>query len=313
MALRLGQALPDLVNEDQVGFIKGRRASTLIRLVDDLIEHLNSTNSPGLLVSIDYCQEFDSISKDFMINSFKKFGFGEEFVRWVEVLMADTQSCISYCGWISEYFPAEAGIRQGCPFSPLAFVLALELLAITIRSNESIKGINMGRNGDMVEKIIKIALYADDVTLFLKDELSMRHALTIFQNFSSFSGLRINQSKSKAMWLGNRKNSEDTFYGFNWEKRIKILGIYFENDKSASSIEENWLERLEKIKRIIHSWERRNLSIMGKICIIKTFLISQLVYVMQALILPDKFLTEVNRIFFRFLWRKRDCNRRAFE
>ena len=67
------------------------------------------------------------------------------------------------------------------------------------------------------------------------------------------------------------------------------------------------------IKRIINAWEKRNLSIVGKVCIITTFFISQLVYVMQALVVPYSVLTQVNRLLFRFLWRKKDCNRKAFE
>ena len=72
---------------------------------------------------------------------------------------------------------------------------------------------------------------------------------------------------------------------------------------------------MENIKRIINAWEKRNLSIAGKVRIIKKnhFLISQFVYIMQALVVPDPVLTQVNRILFRFLWRKKHCNRKAFE
>ena len=34
---------------------------------------------------------------------------------------------------------------------------------------------------------------------------------------------------------------------------------------------------------------------------------------MQALVVPDSVLTQVNRLLFRFLWRKKDCNRKAFK
>ena len=34
---------------------------------------------------------------------------------------------------------------------------------------------------------------------------------------------------------------------------------------------------------------------------------------MQALVVPEKVVIEINRLLFRFLWRKKDCNRRAFE
>ena len=75
----------------------------------------------------------------------------------------------------------------------------------------------------------------------------------------------------------------------------------------------NVLLKLKGTGRIINAWEKRNLSIAGKVCIIKTCLIPQFVYIMQALVVPDPVLTRVNRILVRFLWRKKDCNRKTFE
>ena len=190
-------------------------------------------------------------------------------MKWVSVHMADAKSCVAYCGWLSEYFAVEAGIRQGCPFSPLAFVLAVELLAIKIRHCENIKGLNYwkARNG-LLESIIKVALYADDLTLFLKDEQDMQQALEILAEFSTFSGLEINRMKSEAMWLGSKQNCTDTFFAFVWKRRLRILGVYFACDKCASQVEKDWTGRVENIKRIINAWEKRNLSIAGKVCII---------------------------------------------
>ena len=58
---------------------------------------------------------------------------------------------------------------------------------------------------------------------------------------------------------------------------------------------------------------RKNLSVIGEICIIEAFLLSQLVYCMQGFVIPDDVLEEFNRLLFRFLWRKIECNRKAFE
>ena len=50
----------------------------LVRLIDDVTDQLNVRQKPGLLLTIDYCQAFDRISKDFMIHTFKIFGFGPD-------------------------------------------------------------------------------------------------------------------------------------------------------------------------------------------------------------------------------------------
>ena len=119
-----------------------------------------------------------------MVQTFKQFGFGPDVVKWVSVLKAHAKSCVAYCEWISEYFAVEGGIRQGCPFSPLAFVLAVELLAVKIGHCENIKGLtNWKARNSLLESIIKIALYADDITLFLKDEQDMQRAVKLSLSF----------------------------------------------------------------------------------------------------------------------------------
>ena len=99
-----------------------------------------------------------------------------------------------------------------------------------------------------------------------------RH-LNFLAEFSTFSGLEINQIKSEEMWLSSKQNWTDmsTVSGLVWKRKLKILGVYFACDKYASQVEENQTRRVENIKRIINAWEKRNLSIAGTVCIIKTF------------------------------------------
>ena len=58
LALRLSRAICDRVNIDQVGYIRGRRLSTLLRLVDDIIDQQNVFNEPDLLVTMEYFHAF---------------------------------------------------------------------------------------------------------------------------------------------------------------------------------------------------------------------------------------------------------------
>ena len=50
--------------------------STLLRLIDDIMDQQNVFSKPSLLVTIDYFHAFDCISKEFMVTDFKFFGFG---------------------------------------------------------------------------------------------------------------------------------------------------------------------------------------------------------------------------------------------
>ena len=59
-------------------------------------------------------------------------------------------------------FPLKAGIRQGCPLSPLLFNIVLEILATAIRAEKEIKGIQTGKE-------VKLSLFADDMIFYIEN------------------------------------------------------------------------------------------------------------------------------------------------
>jgi len=124
----------------------------------------------------------------------------------------------------------ERGVRQGDPLSPYLFVVAIEILAISIRSNTNIKGITIGDNET------KLLAYADDITVSLSDIISAKELLDSLNTFERFSGLKMNVSKTKAMWIGTMKNSVEKPLGLEWCMTVKNLGVQFScNQKVVSS------------------------------------------------------------------------------
>ena len=65
--------------------------------------------------------------------------------------------------------------------------------------------------------------------------------------------------------------------------------------------------------QIINRWNRREISLYGRVILCKTFLLSQINYVIQSLSLPEHVLNQIDSIFFKFIWKKRDSKKRVFE
>ena len=106
------------------------------------------------------------------------------------------------------FFAVESAIRQGCPFSPLAFALAIDLLAIKIRDSKDIRGIRHWNFNDVnFDEFVKIALCVDDITLFIIDETDLQCALGIFDEFSHISGLTINTPERRELDKCRRRES----------------------------------------------------------------------------------------------------------
>lgn len=306
LAIRLSTVINILIHEDQKGFMKGRNIADVIREIDDVIEQEKVLKSNSILLSIDYKKAFDSISVALINETLKVYGFGENFCSWILTLMQDRKACVKNGGYVSTYFNMERGVRQGCPISPMLFILAVEVMARSARQDSTIKGVEI--NG---KKII-IKQYADDTTFFLRDQYDMERILNKINEFSLFSGLTLNENKTKAMWLGDREEG-DVFFRIKFVSNLKLLGIYFCQSMSISENKANWESRIESLKRVIGQWKRRDLSIAGKIIILKTFGISPFVYVLQSAILPQSVLREVTRLCFNFIWRKKTTNKRAIE
>ena len=82
----MGLVVNKLINEDQVGYLKGRNILNILINIDDVIDYLNTSDKAGYLLALDYCKAFDSLSKDFIIEAFKLFGFVEQFTKWIKTI-----------------------------------------------------------------------------------------------------------------------------------------------------------------------------------------------------------------------------------
>ena len=85
------------------------------------------------------------------------------------------------------------------PVFPASLCSSVELLAIKIRDCKDFnKELECCERYTYMKAVVKIALYADDITLFLQTENEMSNALSIMEGFSRISGLEINKTKSES-------------------------------------------------------------------------------------------------------------------
>ena len=312
LAIRLKKSLESIIHKNQFGFMKGRLISKALRTIDDIIQHEVNNDTHSMLLSIDYAKAFDTISVEWILSSLALFGFGENFIGWIKTILADRLANIKNGGCLSEFFSLERGVRQGCPISPLLFIIAVEILAISIRQEKNIKGIQIkGQSNQTVT--IKVLQYADDLTLWLKNVIDYREVLSKIKQFSAFTGLCLNEKKTKAMKLSKYPTRSTEEANIQFVDKIAILGITFCNSKPAIELEENWGPRIDSIERTLNLWAKRDLSIIGKIIILKTFALSKLNYVIDSIGLPHDTLQRLNRMFFQFIWKKKFSNKRAIE
>ena len=298
LANRMYTVINDIVSKDQYGFIRNRYIGENLLELISTIDYCRKNKLDTLAISLDLEKAFDKVEWNVLLKILEFFNFGPNFRHMVKMLFQDTTSCTINNGYTSYYFQLERALRQGCPFSP-AFLLLAEILGQKIKQNKNIKGIQIP-NGNTK----KTAQYADDLWAVIIDEERSANALiSTINDFAANTGLRANYDKTQIMRISSC-NANARYYSLRqliWSDHINVLGIDVYNNPDNNV--RNYLTLVEKIANIYNNWSVRTLTPIGKILVVNTLAISQMIYKLFVVVSPHeplfKRLKEMTR---NFIW-----------
>lgn len=179
------QTLHRIISPDQNGFVRDRHSFFFnIKCFFNVLYSPHS-NNPKVVVSLDVEKAFD------LINVLERFRFGLKFISWIKLLYATPKASVRSNNIISDPFPLNRGTWQGCPLSPLLFAIAIEPLVNAVHTDSEVQGI-------FHAGLEQVSSYVDDLILFMSNPLvSIPTVLLILESFSTFSGCKLNFSKSE--------------------------------------------------------------------------------------------------------------------
>ena len=143
-----------------------------------------------VILQINFYKAFDSISHEFILSTASKLGILASLLNWIQIFLSNLSAKLNLNGSLSDSIPFKCGIRQGCPLSMLLFIIGIERLTRKILFSSKIQGISLGTT------ILKVCHYVDDLTLFISSPDSISSIREIIDEFSLYSGLKINHSKT---------------------------------------------------------------------------------------------------------------------
>ncbi len=181
--------------------------------------------------------------------------------------------------------------------------MAIEPLAIAIRSNQNISGIKINEIDN------KIGLFADDIVIFLSHlQQSLHHLFNTISSFSKLSGYKINKSKSAILFL---KHSERINPPVQTPFKIvrdsfTYLGIRI-TPKIDDLVETNYNPVIESVSESINRWSTLPISMIGRINILKMNVLPKFLYLFHSIPLgpPVKFFSRMRGMFCDFIWNNR--------
>ena len=307
LALRLQNVLPTLTHPDQKGFIKGRDGKENVLDIYSMISLAEELSSNHVLVLLDIMKAFDSVSHNFLQEVLHAYGMPPSFLNWVKTIYARKEIRMMNNGYMSTPFTPIRGTAQGCSLSPLLFVLAIEALGNAIRLDPNIQGFNVSGNTK------KLAMLADDTLVGMQSTpLAFESLYSTLYQFGLVSGLKINESKCLCVPLGDKQTilqDATRFPGlqvcdqpifnymgidipYTWNETGNL--IYHPLDISP---------QVELIKDIIQPWNQWDVSLLGRVDVIKSFAGSKFTYLLQLAPTPCRSsIHKAQKMMDAFIW-----------
>uniref|UniRef100_A0A803PWX2 Reverse transcriptase domain-containing protein n=1 Tax=Cannabis sativa TaxID=3483 RepID=A0A803PWX2_CANSA len=276
---RLRRVLPDLIAENQGGFVHGRYIAHNVLVCQDMVRlYGRKSCKPSCMIKIDLRKAYDTIEWSFLEEMLAGFGFPVQFIEL-------------------------RGLRQGDPMSPLLFVLGMEYLSRILRKIGEMPGFKFHDRCSSLK--LNHMCFADDLLIFSHgDFISAMLMLRGLKLFSSTSGLMPNEQKTAIYCSGMPDAEVGRILDASQFNRSSLPFRYLDIPICSKKISHSECQiLLEKMVSKIRGWSSRNLSYMGRVTLINAVLIAIHTYWAQIMILPKKLLKDIEAICRSYLWK----------
>eukprot|EP00253_Pinus_taeda_P013597 PITA_13597 len=201
IANRLMPILSEHISSEQFSFLHHRQIHEAIASTQELIHTLQTKKQKGMILKIDLSKAFDRANWLYLRLLLTHLGFPYEFFKWTMSCITEVTYSILLNGEATPFFTSERGLRQGCPLSPLLFLLIMEGLSKIIssaRGRHHLTGIKIVDN-----LFLTHLLFVDDIVIFLNGSIGDSTALHgSILPFQQATGMLINNNKSTITMVG---------------------------------------------------------------------------------------------------------------
>jgi hypothetical protein len=313
---RMRDVVHQFVTEQQKGFVPKAFIAECSMLLNLVEAHINDEplHRKGLFLFLDMEKAFDRCSYEYMNKALDALGFGQGFQKYINLMYnveSPPQRRIYANGYYSDWFPIKSGVAQGCPLSPLLFLLIAEGLNVALdnetrrKNGKKVKAISGIKVGD---KRYKLSQYADDTTLLLRNTTELKYAFRAVKRWGLATGMRENITKREGLALGKYRHpvlASTLPTDIKWvpEGEFAVgLGIPIGNDLDANKW---WKKKLDSLRDKTKRWGGLyRSSYYGRNLVVQAMFYGSLRYWLYSLPMPPNIAARIQDEANILLWSK---------
>ena len=248
---------------------------------------------------VDLEKAFDRVPRGLLWRVLREYGVTGHLIQAVRSLYDRCQSLVRIAGSKSDSFPVRVGLRQGCPLSPVLFIIFMDRIS---RRSQVVEGVRFG------DLRIASLLFADDVVLLASSCQDLQLSLDRFAAECEAAGMRISTSKSECMVL-SRKRVECTLRVRDQilpqVEEFKYLGVLFTSEGRREREIDRRIGAASAVMRALYGSVvvKRELSRRAKLSIYQSIFAPTLTYGHELWVVTERTRSRVQAAEMSFLRR----------
>ena len=311
LANRVQQIIISRISKNQYGFIKTRNIQDCLAWSFEYIHMCHKSKKEIIIFKIDFVKAFDKVSYKAILYMMQHLGFTKKWIRWVSSILSTASTSVILNSVPGKCIQCKCGVRQGDPFSPLLYVMVGELLQIMVNDAWRNGTLSLPIETNFTESY-PIIQYADDTLVILPaDEVQIRSFIEILDNFSKFTGLVVNYSKSSMVPINmSDDKAQELANSFNCKKEsmpFTYLGL------PMGSTRPKVADLMPMVSRLDHklSGIASLMSYSGRLVHLKSIVAALPIFAMCCIRVPFTILDHFEKSGRNFLWYGKDINKKG--
>jgi exonuclease III/ribonuclease HI len=268
-ASEMRNAIHPLIATNQRALLKGRTIGSAVGNIINTFYGRISQRLPTIFLQTDFKKAFDFINRDAIRIILERSNIPKHLQRVVRICLNTNSTQWNTQHIPTVIFPSVSGVRQGCPLSPLIYILVVDLLV---------------RNLSEVEGVVTLGSYADDNGLILSNTECLSVIRRRIRDYELAVGAELNLEKCSI--ISNLKIGYiKSWNGLKICKSSTYLGIKLGLNISADDM---WGDAVIKAATVSTRIKKLRISFSEKVRLVNTYLVPLFSYISQFYLMPSK-------------------------
>lgn len=192
------------ISPQQKGFTRHDGCLEHNFILQSAINQARRTGQELCVAWLDLANAFPSVPHNHIFGTLSLLGLPAELIAVIRDLYTDTTTRGMTSTGLTAPIPLSAGVKQGCPLSPVVFDLAMEPI---IRAVVALKPLSF-KLGLIDQSTLA---FADDLSLLAKNDVALQRQLDVASETADWCGLTFKPSKCATLHILNRETVDSVF------------------------------------------------------------------------------------------------------